>query len=194
MISMLRNKKRPRDDPAAANSSSTATALGSSYSSSTSSSSLLPRTLYHFPSSAPFPVVMDETTFPSESYRSRTSDIKTAIHWGQRKLMLSEIQLLSLYAKENVSYHIVYAGSAPGSHLGFLDDMFHKQKHTWELVDPGQFDRAVLGPRPNFLLRNEFFTNATAYGICANRLCKTRPSKPCTNTSPTPLSRRCQRT
>ncbi|ESL08272.1 hypothetical protein TRSC58_04028, partial [Trypanosoma rangeli SC58] len=131
------------------------------------------RTVYHYPSSLPFPTVMD-ANFPAESYGSRSQDVKAAIHWGQRKLLLSEIQLLSLYARPNITYHIVYAGSAPGTHLAFLDDMFQR-RHTWELVDPGQFDRPVLESRQNFTLRNEFFTNATAYGINARRLLEVLP-------------------
>ncbi|EPY28983.1 hypothetical protein AGDE_10184 [Angomonas deanei] len=48
-------------------------------------------------------------------------------------------------------------------------------RHTWELVDPGQFDTAVLGDRKNFSLRNEFFTNSTAYGINARRVREFHP-------------------
>jgi cap3/cap4 methyltransferase len=127
-----------------------------------------PSKIVHYSDDHPLPFVMD-AEFPSEAYRSRFGDTKTAIHWGQRKLLLSEMQLLSHYARPGVSYHIVYAGSAPGTHLGFLDEITNCH-HTWELVDPGHFDRPVLGPRKNFLLRNEFFTNATAYGINATRL------------------------
>ncbi|KPA86388.1 hypothetical protein ABB37_00573 [Leptomonas pyrrhocoris] len=132
------------------------------------------RKVYHYPSTLPFPVLLDDD-FPAEQYRSRNSDIKSAIHWGQRKLLLSEIQLLCMYCKPDVSYHIVYAGSAPGTHLAFLDEMF-ACRHTWELIDPGQFDRPVLEPRTNFWLRNEFFTNATAYDINARRLEEVLPA------------------
>ncbi|CBZ30889.1 conserved hypothetical protein [Leishmania mexicana MHOM/GT/2001/U1103] len=137
-------------------------------------SKLVTRTVYHYPSSLPFPVLLDDD-FPAEQYRSRNKDIKSAIHWGQRKLLLSEIQLLSMYCRPEISYHIVYAGAAPGTHLAFLDEMF-SCRHTWELIDPGQFDRAVLEPRANFRLRNEFFTNATAYGINARRLTEVFPA------------------
>ncbi|CAG9582693.1 conserved hypothetical protein [Leishmania major strain Friedlin] len=137
-------------------------------------SKLVTRTVYHYPSSLPFPVLLDDD-FPAEPYRSRNKDIKSAIHWGQRKLLLSEIQLLSMYCRPEISYHIVYAGAAPGTHLAFLDEMF-SCRHTWELIDPGQFDRAVLEPRANFRLRNEFFTNATAYGINARRLTEVLPA------------------
>ncbi|KAG5466920.1 hypothetical protein LSCM1_01097 [Leishmania martiniquensis] len=137
-------------------------------------SKLVARTVYHYPSSLPFPVLLDDD-FPAEPYRSRNKDIKSAIHWGQRKLLLSEIQLLCMYCRPEISYHIVYAGAAPGTHLAFLDEMF-ASRHTWELIDPGQFDRAVLEPRANFRLRNEFFTNATAYDINARRLTEVLPA------------------
>ncbi|EPY31008.1 hypothetical protein STCU_03695 [Strigomonas culicis] len=133
-----------------------------------------PTPVHHYPSTLPFPVVMGDD-FPREAYRSRSTDVKTSVHWGQRKLLLSEIQLLCMYCKPDVSYHIVYAGSAPGTHLAFLDDMF-SCRHTWELVDPGKFDLAALASRPNFQLRNEFFTNATAYGINARRLQEVLPA------------------
>ncbi|KPI85262.1 hypothetical protein ABL78_5679 [Leptomonas seymouri] len=155
--------------------------LNDLYSSSLSSSTaelargkLIHRTIYHYPSTLPFPVLLDGD-FPSEQYRSRNTDIKSAIHWGQRKLLLSEIQLLCMYCKPDVSYHIVYAGSAPGTHLAFLDEMF-ACRHTWELIDPGQFDRPVLEQHKNFWLRNEFFTNATAYDINARRLEEVLPA------------------
>ncbi|CCW69508.1 unnamed protein product [Phytomonas sp. Hart1] len=130
--------------------------------------------LYHHPSDCPFPVVMEDA-FPAEPYRSRHSDVKSAVHWGQRKLLLSEIQLLAMYGEPGVAYHIVYVGSAPGTHLGFLDDLF-AYRHTWELIDPGEFDLAVLAKRPNMILRNEFFTNYTAYDINVRRLTEALPS------------------
>lgn len=172
MNSVFKKRKRPADVVAAGGKA------GASFSATAGSdaeavAASFPKTVHHYPSSLPFPVVMDDD-FPTEAYRSRNTDAKSAIHWGQRKLLLSEIQLLCMYCRRDVSYHIVYAGSAPGTHLAFLDDMFEK-RHTWELVDPGQFDRPVLGNRPNFTLRNEFFTNATAYGINARRLSEVLP-------------------
>ncbi|KEG12354.1 hypothetical protein DQ04_01771020 [Trypanosoma grayi] len=166
-------KKRPREGDASAgggtHSGNGATSRGDGCVSPVPA----PHTVYHYPSHLPFPVLMDDS-FPAEAYRSRSETVKAAIHWGQRKLLLSEIQLLSLYARPNTSYHIVYAGSAPGTHLAFLDEMF-QCLHTWELVDPGMFDRPVLETRANFTLRNEFFTNATAYAINARRLSEVLP-------------------
>ncbi|RHW70262.1 poly A polymerase regulatory subunit [Trypanosoma brucei equiperdum] len=150
-------KKRPRDDDA-----------------KSISLSFPPAVVEHYPSKLSFPVIID-ANFPAQEYCSRGASVKSSIHWGQRKLLLSEIQLLCLYARPDVSYHIVYAGSAPGTHLAYLDEMF-RGRHTWELVDPGKFDRPVLEKHPNFTLRNEFFSNATAYGINARRLSNVCPA------------------
>eukprot|EP00796_Vickermania_ingenoplastis_P005363 gene5363-3858_t len=122
----------------------------------------------HYPSHLPFPVVMGDD-FPQESYQSRNKEVKSSIHWGQRKLIISEIQFLSLYCRPATSYHVVYVGSAPGTHIAFLDNMFEK-RHTWELIDPGEFDRATLDGHSNIVMRNEFFTNAVAYDINIRRL------------------------
>lgn len=126
------------------------------------------REVTHYPSHLPFPVVLDNN-FPEAPYCSRNKDIKSAIHWGQRKLIVSEIQFLSQYCREDVSYHIVYVGSAPGTHIAFLDEMF-LCRHTWELIDPGMFDRDTLQGRDNIELRNEFFTNDVAYRINSRRI------------------------
>lgn len=170
MRSVFKKRKRAEADEPHNGGATTANSSGTGASSSSSPL----KTVYHYPSHLPFPVVMGED-FPTEPYRSRNDDVKSAIHWGQRKLLLSEIQLLCMYCRPEVSYHVVYAGSAPGTHLAFLDDMFMR-RHTWELIDPGQFDRAVLEKRPNFTLRNEFFTNATAYSINARRLKEVLPA------------------
>lgn len=162
---MAQSRKQASSEESAANSRPLKTAKKAHY---------YPRELYHYPSTRAFPVVMDDS-FPAEPYASRNGEVKSAIHWGQRKLLMSEIQLLCMYCRSDVSYHIVYAGAAPGTHLAFLDEMF-ASRHTWELVDPGRFDRPVLESRPNFTLCNEFFTNATAYRINARRLKEVCPA------------------
>jgi cap3/cap4 methyltransferase len=128
-----------------------------------------PRSVVHYMRTQyPLPIVMEDD-FPVFKYHSRMTEVKTAIHWGQRKLFVSELQLLVLFADPAKQYHIIYAGSAPGTHLKVLDALFDS-RHTWELVDPGQFDRKTLGSLPNFQLRNEFFTNDVAYEMAARRL------------------------
>ena len=68
-------------------------------------------------------------------YRRRKGEVKTVIHWGQRKLLMSEIEFLTLYGTG--SRMVVYAGAAPGTHIAFLSDMF-PELHFF-CVDPAPF-------------------------------------------------------
>jgi cap3/cap4 methyltransferase len=116
------------------------------------------------------PVFLD-SSFPRAAYRSRGQCVKSAVHWGQRKLFMSELQLLVLFAEPRTPYWIVYVGAAPGSHLLFLDSLFPHCGHTWELVDPGAYDQRLISKRPkNFTLRNEYFNNGCAYELLQRRM------------------------
>lgn len=68
-------------------------------------------------------------------YRNSTPFISRAVHIGQLKLFLTEMQFLveSLNSYEE-SVYVVYAGSAPGNKLGILHEMFPNVKFI--LVDP----------------------------------------------------------
>jgi hypothetical protein len=87
-------------------------------------------------------------------YRRTPFDVKNIIHWGQLKLMLSEIQFLSEFG--NLSNTVVYAGAAPGTHIKFLTHMF--PNHNFILWDPRPFN--VSGPRIE--IHQEFFTDDSA--------------------------------
>lgn len=66
----------------------------------------------------------------------------TNVHLGQRKLMLSEIQLLLEYYKKNAVHPtIVYIGAAPGTHLLHLSEMFPFVKFV--LFDGAVFDKRL---------------------------------------------------
>lgn len=124
------------------------------------------------------PIGINEQEFPKEAYRSRGRDIKTAVHWGQRKLLVSEMQLLTYFCETGVGYWIVYVGSAPGSHLLFLNKLYG-DIHLWELVDPGAWDHRLVkdvkqNPNSRFILRNEFFDNSAAYELASRRLKRAR--------------------
>jgi hypothetical protein len=72
---------------------------------------------------------------------------KTNVHLGQRKLLLSEIQLLTEYYKDNKKHPIVlYVGAAPGTHLLTLSSMFPYA--FFILYDGAKFD-PVLKKYPN---------------------------------------------
>jgi hypothetical protein len=92
--------------------------------------------------------------FPRLPYRRRPFELKGVIHWGQLKLMLSEIQFLSEHG--HFSNTIVYAGAAPGTHIKFLSKMF--PKHKFILWDPRAFN--VTGPMIE--THEEYFTDEVA--------------------------------
>lgn len=59
---------------------------------------------------------------------------KTACHFGQRKLLMSEIEFLTMHARRHDT--VVYAGAAPGTHIPLLVWMFRSLELTFVLVDP----------------------------------------------------------
>ena len=80
---------------------------------------------------------------PRKQY-SRTKDWnykKSIIHWGQRKLFFSELWFLVKYGE--LSKSVVYAGSAPGTHIPFLAKLF--PEHNFILVDPNEFRLKQIG-------------------------------------------------
>jgi hypothetical protein len=93
--------------------------------------------------------------FPDLQYQNRTYKDKSVVHWGQRKLMLSEIEFLTLYAEKGIT--CVYAGSAPGNHITFLSDMFHEINFV--LIDPSDFS---IKETDRIKIRKEYMTNDVA--------------------------------
>mgnify|MGYP001439167833 CR=1 FL=1 len=93
---------------------------------------------------------------PRTPYARRQGEVKSVEHWGQRKLLFSEIEFLTLYGDRALT--VVYAGAAPGTHLNFLAEELFPQ-HKWILVDPAPFD---CKPRDSIQLRNSYFTDEMA--------------------------------
>lgn len=83
----------------------------------------------------PFTRVLTDTNYPVMEYHRRKGEVKTVIHWGQRKLLMSEIEFLTLHGKPDSV--VIYAGAAPGTHMGMLSDMF--PEINFVLVDPAPF-------------------------------------------------------
>jgi hypothetical protein len=97
---------------------------------------------------------------PTRDYTDNTRP-KTVEHLGQRKLLLSEIEFLTHNFKEGDT--VVYAGSAPGTHLPILVDMFPGIKMI--LYDPNKFD-----PRARSVTKDiyqEYFTDKVATKLAA---------------------------
>jgi len=99
--------------------------------------------------------ILDVENAPREAYRRRRGELKTVNHWGQRKLLMSEIEFLSLYCTEESV--VIYAGAAPGTHIAFLSDLFPMCKFI--LVDPAKF--TVLSTS-KIEIHQTFFTDAFA--------------------------------
>lgn len=81
-------------------------------------------------------------------------------HLGQRKLMLSEMQLLNeyykLYPTDSV-ITIISVGSAAGHHLIQLNEMYPKTK--WILIDPSPFDERLFNKPETYRIINKLFTD-----------------------------------
>src|SRR3990167_8324090 len=93
-------------------------------------------------------------------YRRRKKEERTSVHHGQRKLLLSEIQFLTLFwnPKTVPKPVIVYAGAAPGTHIPFLGEMF--PQFTFHLYDPSRFS---ITTSAKIIVHNEYFTDEIAH-------------------------------
>merc|ERR1739848_499715 len=65
-------------------------------------------------------------------YRPRHGELKTVGHWGQRKLMLAEVEFLTRFHGDAST--VVYAGAAPGLHVPLMAELFPRLRFV--LVDP----------------------------------------------------------
>jgi cap2 methyltransferase len=96
---------------------------------------------------------------PKAVYRSRKGELKSVIHWGQRKLLMSEIEFIQMclppLEKRCV---VIYAGAAPGTHVAILSEMF--PEHRFVLVDPAEFHLEVDGDR--IITHTALFTDELA--------------------------------
>jgi len=82
-------------------------------------------------------------------YNSSINDesFSSQFHWGQLKLLLSEIQFLTrAFPKKNKvdlsNYTLVYVGAAPGNHINILFDLFPSLNFI--LIDKRPFNNNIL--------------------------------------------------
>jgi len=102
-------------------------------------------------------LVMDDSL---PVYKQRKFYFKQVLHWGQLKLMLTEIEFLTIALKENTGdlpIYMVYAGSAPGNHIPYLSRMF--PTIYFELYDPNDF---VVKDSDMIKTHVQFFTDVDA--------------------------------
>lgn len=96
-----------------------------------------------------------DSNSPRMRYQRRRNEWKTTEHWGQRKLLMSEIEFLTMHAQKGRV--VVYAGAAPGDHTNFLSEMFPEV--TFVLVDPSPF---TTKPSDKITIVEDFFTDELA--------------------------------
>uniref|UniRef100_A0A6B2L6V4 Cap-specific mRNA (nucleoside-2'-O-)-methyltransferase n=1 Tax=Arcella intermedia TaxID=1963864 RepID=A0A6B2L6V4_9EUKA len=96
---------------------------------------------------------------PRSPYQRREGEFKSVDHWGQRKLLFSEIEFLSLHAMDE-DVVVIYAGAAPGTHTNYLSDMFPRA--YFYLVDPAPF-QARASERIEIV--QDYFSDEMAEGL-----------------------------
>jgi hypothetical protein len=74
-------------------------------------------------------------TAPRRKYEQRASKDRSVLHWGQRRVLFSEVEFLLDYGKPGDV--LVYAGAAPGQHTNYLARMLPEVDYA--LVDPNDF-------------------------------------------------------
>jgi hypothetical protein len=124
---------------------------------------------YHKDNKTPDYKFKDTIDFTNSQHKepyNKTYKSLTNVHMGQRKLMLSEIQLLTHYYKTNKTHpKLVYVGAAPGIHLTTLSVMFPHVKFI--LYDGAKFHES-LKRHPSFEIHEGtagFFTDDTCREI-----------------------------
>jgi hypothetical protein len=111
--------------------------------------------------SSTFKRILDDD-FPVLKYRPRRPDEdRSTVHFGQRKLHLSEIEFLTNFCKEisetNNKITLIYAGAAPGTHISKLSSMF--PFIDFVLVDPAAF---IVKPTERIKVIQDYFTDSLA--------------------------------
>ena len=113
---------------------------------------------YQFWVSPEFRRVLRVDSAPELRYNRRIDEIRTIVHWGQRKLLLSEIEFLTLVGHEELKdATVVYAGAAPGTHVEYLSSLFPCLRFV--LVDPAPF---TVRESESVAIRRELFTDEMA--------------------------------
>lgn len=100
--------------------------------------------------------------FPELKYRPRQHDEdRSTVHFGQRKLHLSEIEFLTNFCKDiseiKEKITLIYAGAAPGTHITKLSSMF--PFINFVLVDPAPF---IVKPSEQIEIIEDYFTDSMA--------------------------------
>jgi hypothetical protein len=101
---------------------------------------------------------------PRIPYRQHVYSVerpRSTHHYGQRKLLNSEVTFLIDNARKGDT--VVYAGSAPGTHIPFLASLFSHLNLRYVLIDPRDFKLPRYpGVSRRIEVRKGFFTDEMA--------------------------------
>lgn len=103
-------------------------------------------------------------SIPRMKYKRRSKDIKNVLHWGQRKLLMTEIEFLTKYYKlfkPTKKVYMIYAGAAAGTHLLILKELF--PDIYLELYDANPFDRRLKSLSNVNMYRRYFYDSDAKY-------------------------------
>ncbi|CAF4480898.1 unnamed protein product, partial [Didymodactylos carnosus] len=96
-------------------------------------------------------------------YNSSKTSFQTVKHYGQRKLLMSEIEFLTnviataAHSTDSQNLLVIYAGAAPGSHTNYLSLMFPQLRFIF--FDHSEF---LAEESDHIKIRREMFTNELA--------------------------------
>lgn len=107
-------------------------------------------------------------------FNGDVKDMAPLCHWGQKKLLLSEIQFFTnickkLNIKNLKDYIAVYIGSADGAHLPILFNLFPEL--DWLLYDPNPFNKHVKNNN-KVKIFNQYFLDETVQHVLQHSLNK----------------------
>lgn len=104
----------------------------------------------------------------------------SAVNWGQRKLLISEIEFVSEVIRRDITnggdgqgFILVYIGAAPGSHIPYLLNLFAIygiSAHLWDKIE--NIDKITIGAggeriNPEIEIAPERFRDPTMHGETA---------------------------
>jgi hypothetical protein len=106
-----------------------------------------------------------------KKYYLRNEDCKSVVHWGQRKLLLNELEFLVRFdteitaecKKKKCRATILYVGAANGMHSNWMVKAF--PQYDFVFFDKAKFD---IQPATNVTIRKEYFTDdlVTEFAKC----------------------------
>jgi hypothetical protein len=113
------------------------------------------------------PEFVSDIPITNSIYDDDALDHQSKCHWGQKKLLLSEIQFFTricktLNTKSLKDFAVVYIGSAGGHHLPILYNLFPDL--IWLLYDPAPFSKEVMKhptKDKSVFVYNMYFTDDT---------------------------------